>query len=266
MVPHRGPNSRRDQPLPWGSWLTQVGSRLEDGEGGSWRSVREAFWLGRLGFPSISFVPEQQELLLRVLSVIERGTDSGSEGRRDLFFGDMLFWRFYMCWLVSVRLVEADERGNPLNPRLTEEGLQVRLMLSATAEPAWAELPLADVVDAVSRAHHGGPEEAREAMLQSFEREAAARTTGFARKTVGRSFMVVLTGLRTEGRMPLRRTFWSLSFADRDDRDDFYGWLARRAHRWDDWAAMAYAKGADGLTQHLLTLMSAGIIGSASDA
>ncbi|MEI5688083.1 MULTISPECIES: hypothetical protein [Sphingomonas] len=232
---------------------------MEDGQGGSWRSVREAFWVGRLGFPSIHFVPEQQELLLRVLSTIERGTDQRSEGRHELFSGDMLFWRFYICWIVSIGLADVDGRGNPLNPLLTEEGLQVRLMLSATADPAWAELRMSEVVDAVRRAHHGGPEELREAMLQSFERESAARPTGFARKTVGRSHMVTLTGLSTEGRMPLRRTFWSLGFADPEHRDDFYGWLAQRVHRWDDWAAIAYNKGADALTQHLLTLMSSSI-------
>lgn len=263
MAPHRGPDSGRDQPLPWGHWLTQVGYKVEDGKGGSWRSVREAFWVGRLGFPSIHFVPEQQELLLRVLSAIERGTGSRSEGMNDLFSGDMMFWRFYMCWIVSTRLAEVDHRGSPLAPRLTEEGVQVRLMLSATAEPAWAELPMADVVDAARRAHHGAPEELREAMLQSFERETATRPTGFARKAVGRSHMVVLTGLSTDGRMPLRRTFWSLGFADPVLRDDLYGWLAQRVHRWDDWAAMAYSKGADGLTQHLLTLMSASISGRA---
>lgn len=196
---------------------------MEDGKGGGWRSVREAFWVGRLGFPSIHFVPEQQELLSRVLSTIERSTESRSDGRHDLFFGDMMFWRFYMCWIVSIRLADVDGRGNPLNPRLTVEGFQVRLMLSATAEPAWAELPMADVVDAVRRAHHGPPEQLREAMLQSFERETAARSTGFARRTVGRSHMVVLTGLSKDGRTPLRRTFWSLGFADTDHRDDFYG-------------------------------------------
>lgn len=261
MTPRRGPQGGRDQPLPWGHWLTQVGCRVEDGKGGSWRSVREAFWVGRLGFPSIHFVPEQQELLLRVLSTIERSTDLRPEGRHDLFCGDMMFWRFYMCWIVSIRLADVDGHGSPLNPRLTEEGVQARLMLSATAEPAWAELPMADVVDAVRRAHHGAPEELRETILQTFEREAASRPTGFARKTVGRSHLVVLTGLSTEGRMPLRRTFWSLGFADPEHRDDFYGWLAQRVHRWDDWAAIAYTKGADGLTQHLLTLMSASISG-----
>ncbi|MGP7795639.1 hypothetical protein [Sphingomonas sp. CLY1604] len=255
-VQHRGPGAREDHPLPWGSWLTQVGREVEDDDGRRWRSVREAFWIGRLGFPSVHFVPEQQELLLRVLTALEHGWRSPSENMHDLFFGDMMFWRFYMCWLVSIRLAKAHDHGNPLSARLTEEGLQVRLMLSATAEPAWAELPIADVVEAVRHAHHGGPEGSREAMLQAFERETATRPSGFARKTVGRSHMIVLTGLSKDGRMPMRRTFWSLGFADSDDRDDFFGWLAVRAHRWDDWAAIAYRKGADRLTQHLLTLMS----------
>ncbi len=255
----RGPAAGGGQILPWGWWLTQVGSFVEDGKGGRWRSVREAFWNGRLGFPPVHYAPEQHELLLRVLSTIEQGWPCSQEGYHDLFSGDMMFWRFYMCWLASIRLVESGKDGDPLAGRLTNEGLQVRLMLSATAEPAWAELPIAEVVDAVRRAHHGEPEKQREAALQAFERETAARPTGFARKTAGRTYMVVLTGLSTEGRMPLRRTFWSLSFADPDQRDDFYGWLAQRAHRWDDWADIAYRQGANGLTQHLLGLMSARI-------
>ncbi len=188
--PNRGPNSGRNQPLPWGHWLTQIGYR-------AWRTARaeagaasgRRFWVGRLGFPSIHFVPEQQELLLRVLSTIERGTDQRSEGRHELFSGDMLFWRFYICWIVSIGLADVDGRGNPLKSASDRGGAAGAPYALGDRRPRMGGVAYVRVVDAVRRAHHGGPEELREAMLQSFERESAARPTGFARKTVGRSHM-----------------------------------------------------------------------------
>lgn len=57
--------------------------------------------------------------------------------------------------------------------------------------------------------------------------------------------------------MPLRRVMWSVSFPDAGVRDDFFGWLAGRVDRWEDWGSMAHRQGADALTRHLLGLLAA---------
>lgn len=249
------PRGRPDGPQPWGWWLLQNGEWIEDGKGGRWRSVRDAFWQGHLRFPKTHVAPEQQELLLRVLVGIEHHWFAPADNKHELFGGDMLFWRFYQCWLGSIGLLQVDADTDPLSAPLSEEGRSVRLMLTATAEPEWAELPMPEVVDAVRSANRGAPEDLRESVIRAFEKEVARRPNVFERRTVHRSHLVALTGLSTEGRMPLRRTFWSLSFADADQRDDFYGWLAERVDRWDDWAEVAYRSGAEALTQRLLSLV-----------
>ncbi|WP_274602278.1 hypothetical protein [Sphingomonas sp. CFBP 8760] len=42
--------------------------------------------------------------------------------------------------------------------------------------------------------------------------------------------------------MPTRSVIWSHSFAASPARDDFFGWLADRVDRWDDWARLAYER------------------------
>lgn len=71
--------------------------------------------------------------------------------------------------------------------------------------------------------------------------------------------MVTLTGLDTYARMPMRKVVWSQAFADERVRDDFFAWIAVRVGRWEDWGAMAFRKGADALTSHLLGLFAAGL-------
>ncbi|TPG12985.1 hypothetical protein EAH84_06045 [Sphingomonas oligophenolica] len=77
----------------------------------------------------------------------------------------------------------------------------------------------------------------------------------FARENVGRHYVVTLTSVALEARMPTRRVNWSLSFVDQRGRDDFFAWVAKRVDRWDDWRMMAHELGQDVLTQHLLTLV-----------
>ena len=242
--------------LPWGWWLRVNRGVIEDADGRQWRTVREAFWEGHLGLPATHVVPEQMELLLRVLAAIERYWVGAAEAKHDLFCGNMLFWRFYQCWLSSVGLLEVEPRGNPLTAGLSELGRSVLLMLQATREPEWIQLPFGRVLDAVRGAERTAADDERERALRAFERGITRLPRLFARESLHGRYVVTLTGLDTNPRMPIRKVVWSLSFPDAGIRDDFFAWLAERVHRWEDWGELAYTKGADALTQHLLGLLA----------
>ncbi|THD35058.1 MAG: hypothetical protein E7773_11375 [Sphingomonas sp.] len=244
--------------LPWGWWLRECPGGFEDAAGRVWPSVRNAFWEGELGFPPVHFAREQHELMLRAMTGIEAGWH-GRESKSDLFDGDMAFWRFHQCWLASIGMVETS-RSSPwataLEAGLSPLGRSVLMMLQATREPEFERLPMAAVVAAVTAAK-GLEDEARERALLRFEREVGFRRHVFAREVVGRRSVVTLTGIKVGARMPTRNVAWSQSFADARSRDDLFAWLAERVHRWDAWGEIAYEKGADALTRHLLSVIVA---------
>jgi hypothetical protein len=225
--------------------------------------VRDAFWQGELGFPGIHFAPEQHELLLRTMTAIDSSWLNGSESRHDVFGGDMMFWRFYQCWLHSIGMLGTSSTMfngvSPLEARLSPKGRSVLMMLQATRDPAWEDLPMAEVIDAVVAGGRGLADDDRERTLKAFERSVGIRRHVFARERVGRSHVVTLTGMHVGGgaRMPVMRVTWSVSCADRPVRDDLFAWLAARVHRWDDWGEMAFNKGGDAFTGHLLMLIVA---------
>ena len=249
--------------LPWGWWLRANGDRLEDEKGRRWRSVRAAFWQGELGFPDVSVIPEQHELMLRVLSLDEAQWVEKIESQYELFAGDMMFWRFYMCWLSSLGMLATTSASGmtppPFEAGLSPEGRSVLLMLRATREPAWEELPMSEVIAAVVSAERGRKGCEREASLQAFEAAVGFRRHVFARERVGRSAVITLTGLASGpgAKMPTRRVNWSLSFEDPLVRDVLFAWIAIRIDHWDDWGSLAYRRGADAFTQHLLDLVVA---------
>lgn len=242
---------------PWGWWLRVRAGVIEDADGRQWRDVRQAFWEGHLGFPSTGHARERSELLLRVLASIERHWIGPEETERDLFCGDMLFWHFYQGWLASIGLVEDRRGANSFTPPLTDEGRSVLLMLQSTRVPEWINLPFGAVLEAVRRADRTEADDERERALRIFERAVTDLPYLFARETINGRHLVTLTGLDTGSRMPLRKVVWSLSFPADRVRDDFFGWLADRVNRWADWGELAYSKGADALTQHLLGLFAA---------
>lgn len=253
---------RRDRhygELPWGWWLRVRGGVLEDDRGRTWRTVRDAFWQGELGFPAIHFAPEQHELMTRVLTAIDGRWLLGDERRHDLFGGDMLFWRFYQCWLSSIGMLNtAPSTGfspGPLEAPLSPEGRSVMLMLQATREPAWECMPMDEIVEAVAAAGRNGADRDRQEALEKFERSVGLRRHVFARERVGRTYLVTLTGVAAEARMPTMRVSWSQAFTNETGRDDLFAWLAQRIDRWDDWGKLAHDCGADALTRHLLGLI-----------
>ncbi|AGH50179.1 hypothetical protein G432_12290 [Sphingomonas sp. MM-1] len=241
--------------LPWGWWLRARDGVLEDQDGRTWCTVRDAFWHGELAMPSSNVVREQVELLQRVLTAIHGRWLGGAERQQDLFDGSMVFWRFYPCWLASIGLIEPRARGTVLEAPLTPKGRSVMLMLQATRDPAWEALPMSEVLEAVSAAERGTADEAREQALRDFERSLGRRRHLFAREQVGRSHLVTLTGVAIDARMPTLRVMWSQAFATERARDDLFAWLATRVDRWDDWGLLAYRKGADALTRHLFSLV-----------
>ena len=257
MIAGRYERARGD--LPWGWWMRVSTNGLEDGDGSVWPDVRTAFWEGRLGMRSGHLDREQQELLLRVLQSLAAGWLGPGEGRHDLFGGDMMFWRFYMCWLGSIGMLEVPGHATApaLGAGLSEEGRAALLMLRATRLPAFTDLPMAALVDAMLRGMWTGADDAREAALRAFERGVTPLFNLFARERVGRAHLVTLTGIDPRDRMPTRRVNWSVSFLDERSRDDLFGWLAERVHRWDDWGGLARDRGASALTEHLLALLVA---------
>mgnify|MGYP005991763903 CR=1 FL=1 len=245
--------------LPWGWWLRANDSALEDMDGSRWHSVRDAFWQGRMHFPREHVVPEQMELLLRVLSAVDQRWSNGSENRHDLFGGDMMFWRFYLCWLASVGLTEPERGMSALEGPLSDEGHSVMLMLQATRDPAWVDLPMDQVVEAVRRTMLDDRHD--QGAFERFERAVAFRPNVFARETVGGRHLVTLTGFQGSARMPVRRVLWSVAVDDERVRDAFFAWVADRVDRWDDYGEMAYNKGAAALTSHLFSLFLASLDG-----
>ncbi|RXD04862.1 hypothetical protein EQZ23_06890 [Sphingomonas sp. UV9] len=249
--------TNRGASAPWGWWLRANGRVLEDEDGRQWRSVRDAFWQGAMRFPEIHFFQEQHELLLRVLTAVDQRWSSGTENRLDLFAGDMEFWRFYMCWLSSIGMTKDGTGATPLEAPLSDLGRSVMLMLQATSEPGWIDMPLRSIIEAIRHPELRASDDARQVSLAALERGVAHRRHVFAREQVQQLHLVTLTGLGLGARMPTRRVTWSQSFADDHDRDDFFGWLAEHVDRWDDWGALAYSRGAPALTQHFLALMTA---------
>ncbi|HEX7820251.1 MAG TPA: hypothetical protein VF463_06490 [Sphingobium sp.] len=243
---------------PWGWWLTAQRDGFVDDDDRRWSSVRDAFWQGRLKFPPAHFADEHHELLLRVLTSLDNRLVGEVEGRHDLFLGDMMFWRFYMCWLVSIGLTEEPgHRSTALESGLTAEGRSVMMMLHATRDPDWVDLPMSDVIDAARASGWDEAHAAREGALKGFEAEAVHLPWVFSRHRVGESFLVKLTGIARDARMPTRRVIWTQSFSDEKVRDDFFAWLASRVERWEDFGGLAYRRGADALTAHLFALFVA---------
>lgn len=198
--------------------------------------MRDAFWQGQLGFCPVHFAPEHHELMLRVMSAIDGCRVIDAEDRHDLFNGDMVFWRFYRCWLASIGMLKMQtldpNMQTPLSANLSPEGRSVLMMLRATRDPAWENIPMAKIVDAVAGAN-AGENEAREQVLRSFERSVGPRRHVFARERIARSHVLTLTGLKADGgvRMPTRRVTWSMSFTDATTRNHLFAWLAARIAR-----------------------------------
>lgn len=226
---------------------------LVDDDGREWSSVREAFWVGRLGLPWIysNSANNIMEFIASYLAILD-GRFVGPEERiRDIFLGDGHLDQFFRAYLLAAGLV------NETDGRPTPEGRAVLLMLIATRtrEDAEEEVGLDWII---ANRTVSGHSERREAVEQVGRRERLASRMAhrFATDTIGGDPVVKLIGLRITREIPVRSTLWTMSWPDgnRYARDRFYLWLLERIDRWDDWSEMVTRQGARALTEHFMKL------------
>lgn len=249
---------------PWGYWLRGVerpyGLGYVDDDGGVWRSVREAFWYGRLRMPVVTNAFDRGfEKLFGVLTTIDRRSPRIDEMVVEMFEGDRAFYHFYLYWLISAGLLDPDH-WDPSYPRLSDEGRAVLMMMAATRpQPFWAVAVGADTVAALELDHPVAAD--RERWFERTAAFAAGMQFRFRRDFVNGKWAIVLTGDDLGDAMPIVRTIWSHFFNDAEVRDRFHHWLCIRLDRWAAWGDIAHRQGADELTDRLLTLMAIELTG-----
>lgn len=226
---------------------------LIDEDGREWRSVREAFWIDRLGLPSIhsGWMNGIMGFMASYLAIADGRFVAPEERIRDIFQGDGHLDQFFRAYLLAVGLVN-DTDGRP-----TPEGRAALLMLIATrtqedaGEAVGLEWIVANrtVADRSERMSVAKEVERR-------ERVAARMAHRFATDTIDGMPVVKLIGLCITQEIPIRSTLWSMSWpeGDRYARDRFYLWLLERIDRWDAWSEMVSEDGTRALTEHFMKL------------
>jgi len=248
----------RHPDLPWGYWFVSTSDipgqpPLVDEKGCEWGSIREAFWIDRLGLPSIhsGWMNGIMEFMASYLAILDGRFVAPEERVRDIFLGDGHLDQFFRAYLLAIGLVN-DTDGRP-----TPEGRAALLMLIATRtrEDAEDEVGLDWIMANRTVAAHS---ERRAAAEQVEKREKVAERMAhrFATDTIGGDPVVKLIGLRITKEIPVRSTLWTMTWPDGDRlaRDRFYLWLLERIDRWDAWSEMVTQEGARALTEHFMKL------------
>ena len=248
----------RHPDLPWGYWFVSTSDvpgqpPLVDEDGREWDSVREAFWIDRLGLPTIhsGWMNGIMEFMASYLAILDGRFVEPEERIRDIFLGDGHLDQFFRAYLLAAGLL-SDTDGRP-----TPEGRAALLMLVATRtrEDAKDQIGLDWIIANRTVAGHS---ERREAAEQVERREgiAARMAHRFATDTIGKDPAVKLIGLRITREIPVRSTLWTMTWSDGDRlaRDRFYLWLLERIDRWDAWSEMVTKDGARALTEHFMKL------------
>ena len=248
----------RHPELPWGYWLTSTGEipgepPLVDEDGQEWDSVREAFWVGRLGLPMTYRAGGNEilEFMLSYLAIKDGRFVDPEESARDIFVGNGHLGSFFGVFMRAAGLMDY-ETGRP-----TAEGRAVLLMLIATRtrDDADEEIGLDWIAATRSLARGKDRREAADMVAQR-ERVAARMAHRFATDMIDGAPVIKLIGLRITREVPVRSTLWSMSWPDRDRyaRDRFYLWLLERIDRWDAWSEMVTEQGSRALTEHFMKL------------
>jgi hypothetical protein len=245
----------RNPELPWGYWLHSDGAPsakpLVDEQGCRWNTVREAFWIGRLGMPKSLQMEGNLERLMAHLAAVSRRVVHVDERVHDLFAGEQDFERFYRTWVYSQRLMGGDP---PFGTGISAEGYAALVMLASTRPSQVRGIPVGhDSIQTLAPSKASEPETA--AWLDRVEALAAKLPYRFERRELWQKPAVALVGDQLGEAVPLRRTLWMQSFSDNPARDRFHVWLAHRLDRWETWGKMAYLRGAPVLTQHLLAMV-----------
>lgn len=248
----------RHPDLPWGYWFVSTSlvpgqPPLADEDGREWGSVREAFWIDRLGLPAIhsGWMNGIMDFMASYLAILDGRFVAPEERVRDIFLGDGHLDHFFRAFLLAAGLVN-DTDGRP-----TPEGRAALLMLIATRtrEDAEDQIGLDWIIANRTVAGHSERWEAAE-QVERRERIAARMAHRFATDTIGNDPAVKLIGLRITREIPVRSTLWTMTWPDGDRlaRDRFYLWLLKRIDRWDDWSELVARHGARALTEHFLKL------------
>lgn len=262
-----GYSSGRDPDLPWGYWLRQVEAPrrlVVDRDGSEWGSVREAFWVGRMGMRDEAPKPDNQiksqstfnqwqddqsELLLAVL------LQSASPARRalselayDVFHSSRAVATHYRNWLKGHGLL-VDRTFNEGRWALTDEGWAVLLMLKATRPEE-----LAGIAPGDQEALAGGPDMAH--VANPAVDVSGARFVFERGQLAGSPVITLIDRDGRRGRMPMQNTIWSCAFSASMERDRLFEWMCARSDRWQAWGEMG---GGDALTQHLLNIYIASV-------
>ena len=256
------PYSDRFNPnLPWGYWLVAQGELdglppLTDHTGQRWRSVREYFWVSRLGMapiPRDDVRNEELEFMLATLVSLDRRVIPTEERALDLF-GNWDRSRHYLSWLAGQKLLMPQTVADP-NAELSPEGHAALLMLASTRSPDAA--PLAIGLPTLKSFHGlaGTPDqEERDRLIAAQERATLHLQYRFGRKDIAGQPAIVLAGAGLGPNIPLTRVLWSITFADDYARDRMLFWLHERVDRWPDWGELAYRQGARALSERLMQL------------
>lgn len=251
-----------DPNLPWGHWLairTSGRERIyvDEATGRQWRSLRSAFWHGRLGMPPNDGrepPPEQLELVHAVLAArARRPRIHEAEEVADLFHGSVLFRSHHLEWLAGHGLIIGRDVAD--DSRLSSEGRSVLLMLHATRPYATrGNRPSGATVQQLEGLGAGCEE--REVRLSRVERIAATWDAAFVRRE-GEGRLSVVLETRVEG--PGRTAAWELAVNTTGQRDNLFEWLCFRMDRWPPWAGIATVNGSEALTRKLLATMAAAL-------
>lgn len=249
---------QRHPDLPWGYWLTSTGDipgepPLVDEDGTEWDSVREAFWVGRLGLAAIyaTALNAILEFMLSYLAIMDGRFVDPEERARDIFAGDGHMSSFFGTFMKAVGLME-DQTGRP-----TPEGRAVLLMLIATRARDDADERIGLDWIAATRGLAHGPQRRDAADVVARREQVASRMAHrFATDVIDGEPVIKLIGLRITRAVPVRSTLWTMSWPERDRyaRDRFYLWLLERIDRWDAWSEMVTEQGSRALTEHLMKL------------
>lgn len=258
MIP--GADIRHDPTLPWGHWMRTVKPRYQsvvivDEHGQEWRTLRDAFWRGRLQMSTENsrIVDEGLELILAVMSSKTGARVPFGEDVVGLYGGNDRFYQWHTHWLQAVGLLE--QGPGPFGARATSEGASVVRLLLATRPPELAAIP----IGAEALRAFGPPDSPTECDRDTYEAAdgpCAAYPYAVVREDRWRQYRVAMLHRDSHDVIPMARTIWTVTCPDRATRDRLYHWLYGRMYRWSAWGEMAKKSGSQALTQHLLALIA----------
>ena len=253
---HQRYGDNRHPALPWGYWLVSAGdipgqAPLIDEDGREWESVRDAFWIGRLGLPDLRWKDELLEFIANYLAIVDGRFVADEERQFDIFLGDRHLSAFYRAFLEAAGLTDAH------GSRLSQEGRAVLQMLitTRTQKDAQDAVGLSWIIANRSAARRSERMETAEQVARS-EEVAARMLYRFATDTIASEPAVKLIGLHINHEIPVRSTLWTMTWPVglEHARNRFYLWLVERIDRWESWSEMVKENGARALTEHLMKL------------